>query len=384
VCRPVPANTLRAGILLFGAVVLDLPYSLLSTFSYRDRFLSFAGAVLSKGVLGKGFTFTQWLRGWPVPRRLSKIGGMAHPGDPRLSGMMHRLVPGLAVGLATGLATGLALSLVVLFNGGTGQAAEQTLTRLDAPLAACAPHFQDAADVTHDAGDNLFRSADGTRFLASDLRFSGPKAPQPASRATPAGQEPVELAALPLGPPNRWGLVPAWIVASRTSGAYLWQARRLEEGVAVFAPEHGTAACADALRAAEGRARRAGAGIWQPDSAGPIYSSDLPKSFKDAGGRYVIVRGRIVSLGKTRRTRYLNFGKYWKTDLTGTVKTTDEEVFNTALSADGWTLDTLAGQFVELRGIVEHRDGPHIALRFPEQLVVLEDKRAGRDGQGNN
>jgi hypothetical protein len=177
---------------------------------------------------------------------------------------------------------------------------------------------------------------------------------------------------------DRWERIPAWIVSGdgnskRAGDARLWQEIVLERGEAVFAPERAGADCAAALRRAEGKARRAGLGIWRDKGAGLIFSAARPRSFEDAAGRYVIVRGRIVSLGKTRSTRYLNFGKYWKTDVTGTLKSADEEAFNAVLGRSGRSLDGLSGAFVELRGIVENRDGPHIALRHPEQLVVLDD-----------
>ena len=54
------------------------------------------------------------------------------------------------------------------------------------------------------------------------------------------------------------------------------------------------------------------------------------------------------------------------------------------LRESGWTLDALEGQVVEIRGSVQERDGPSMVLRHPEQLVVLNDKRAGRDGQSSN
>lgn len=278
----------------------------------------------------------------------------------------------------------LSLGLAVGLGPGAGLAAETESAGGPHGAVACAPDPVAGVGVTYDASENLFLAADGSRYLATDLRNSGQEAghPEPAAGDAPLRQG--HLVAVPLGPPDRWGLVPAWIVEMRAGQAILWQAQKLEDGRAVFAPDHGKGACARALRAAESRARQAGRGIWARDGQGRIHSTALPESFKSASGRYIIARGRIVSLGKTSRTRYLNFGKYWKTDVTGQLTVADEDVFNAALGSAGWSLDALAGRFVEMRGIVEQKDGPLITLRHPEQLVVLEDKRAGRDGQGNN
>ncbi|MEO9526684.1 hypothetical protein [Roseibium sp.] len=240
-------------------------------------------------------------------------------------------------------------------------------------LPACVGEAESAVEVIHEPDDNLFRSADGTRYVATDLRDEVDLGPPRVREAETSDRAGFAGRAVPLGPPDRWNRVPAWIVVDRDGKGRLWQAERFEQGLAVFAPARAQAACADALRRAEGRARRAGVGVWRNKGAGLAFSAVRPKSFQTAAGRYVIVRGRIVSLGKTDSTRYLNFGRYWKTDLTGTLKTSDEEEFDTVLGRSGRSLDDLAGRFVELRGTVEDRDGPHIALRHPEQLVVLDD-----------
>lgn len=254
----------------------------------------------------------------------------------------------------------------------TIQTAQAELTAKTA-LTACIGVLDGGVEVTYEPLENLFVSEDGSRYVAAELREvsqDGPETDRPVDYQDQAG---LSGMAVPIGPPDRWNRVPAWIVVDRGGDARLWQAERIGKGQAVFAPFQAGAACAQALRLAESRARRAGAGAWRNKGAGLAFSSARPKSFQNAAGRYVIVRGRIVSLGKTSRTRYLNFGRYWKTDLTGTLKTSDEDAFNMALGRSGWSLDDLAGRFVELRGTVENRDGPHIALRHPEQLVVLDD-----------
>jgi len=259
---------------------------------------------------------------------------------------------------------------VALSSAGTGLAAE---AGHGGALAACAVELAKAVSVSFDPAENLFLSGDGTRYFAADLRFPDRAATGSGPSVQTGGASAEGYSAVALGAPNRWDMTPAWIVAEQTGTAHLWQARQLELGRAIFAPGFGTGPCAAALRRAESRARRAGAGIWQENGAVRIYSTDRPGLLEAAAGHYVIARGRIVSLGKTRRTRYLNFGKYWKTDVTGTLKTAEEELFSAALGGSAGTLDALAGRFVELRGVVELKDGPLITLRHPEQLVVLDD-----------
>lgn len=256
----------------------------------------------------------------------------------------------------------------------------------------CAGVREQTVQVTFDSSEALFVSAAGDRFLASDIEMpvqaSGQAGGEDARRNTLQAylesRPDLELAAVAAGPENRWGLTPGWVFVSDDGHSALLQEQLLKAGVAIFAPGHAGAECADALRAAETQASLARAGLWGETSPRLVYSAAAPKSFSDASGHYVIARGRIVSLGKTRSTRYLNFGKYWKTDFTVTLKASAEDDVNTALGRSGWTLDALEGQVVEIRGSVQERDGPSMVLRHPEQLVVLNDKRAGRDGQSSN
>lgn len=263
------------------------------------------------------------------------------------------------------------------------------------PLAVadvCAGAPEKAVPVTYDSDEALFVSTSGERFFVSDIqlpiKISGPASGQGGGRNTLQAffeaRPDLKVTATAAGPENRWGLTPGWVFVSSGGRSALLQAELLKAGIAIFAPDRAGAACADALRAAETQASQARTGLWAERAPRLVYSTAAPESFSSASGHYVIARGRIVSLGKTRSTRYLNFGNYWKTDFTVTLKASDEDDVNMALGRSGWTLDALEGQVVEIRGSVQDRDGPSMVLRHPEQLVVLNDKRAGRDGQSSN
>lgn len=226
----------------------------------------------------------------------------------------------------------------------------------------------------------LFHDADGQPYFAAEVHSKANDAPPLAGiavfRAT--------LSAYPLGPPNRWGQRPAWIVGTSGTTRFLLQAELLENGRAVYMPKLSTGGCAGYLRQMERNAERSGLGLWQDGKQLPVYSAAVPDALLKAAGRYVIVRGRIVSLGKTRSTRYLNFGRYWKKDFTVTLANKDTDDVLAAVTDDGWSFEELAGRIVEIRGVIDVRDGPLIAWHRAEQLVVLEEKRAGRDVQNQN
>ena len=252
-------------------------------------------------------------------------------------------------------------------------------------LKACAQESSEAVSLVEKNPDGVYVGISGQRYLPVDLRSA-----KSARRLTGDGHETEDLEylrhlkAIPAGPANRWGLVPAWIVEVREGSRFLVQAIRLERGEALFAPGLAGAACADLLRRAERSARAQKIGIWSDLGSSPLRATWRPKEFEGLTGHYVIARGRIVSLGKTRSTRYLNFGNFWKTDFTVTWKSADEESFDLALGRSGWSIDDLKGKTVEVRGVVQMRDGPLITLHHPEQLVVLENKRAARGGRNSN
>ncbi len=250
--------------------------------------------------------------------------------------------------------------------------AENSLYERQAAAQPCIAGSSSPIPVRYDAQDGHFHAKSGVRFFASELRFgSGMSSAEDRAPFASIGQR-EDLEAVPLGPANRWGLVPAWIVRSGAHGVSLLQAELLGKGDAFFAPQHSNGLCAEALRGLERDARRSEVGLWQANAPQVVFSTKAPKTFEGMSGHYVIARGRVVSLGKTRTTRYLNFGNYWKTDFTATLKVSDEEAFNATLAQTGWDVEALKGRVVELRGTLQEKDGPHIALHLPEQLVVLE------------
>lgn len=253
-----------------------------------------------------------------------------------------------------------------------------------AALTSCVSGETSAIDVTVTSEAGLFVDADGYRYFATEISswHIEPRSADASPSSSEGGQ--ARLVAVPAGEPNRWGFIPAWIIDHTDRRPRLYQTEQLLTGNALFSPDIAASECAMSLRRAEGVARRAKSGSWGTAGGARVFSGAAPASFQGNAGRYVIARGRIVSLGKTRSTRYLNFGRYWKTDLTVTLKSSDETAFNEGLGADGWQIDDLTGLFVEVRGVLQEKDGPLIALRHPEQIRVLEGKRAGRGGQNSN
>lgn len=236
-------------------------------------------------------------------------------------------------------------------------------------LEQCLDLTQERFAVTGPDGEGLYHSDDGTRFFPADVTPFAPMDRETRDSTGPKGR----AFAVGLGPPNRWDLVPAWIVVEVGEEVSLLQADMLAEGRALFMPDYSNEACAGFLRAQEQTAQAGRSGLWGENGAGFLFAAQMPDLIETAAGDYGIVHGPIVSLGKTRSTRYLNFGNYWKKDFTVTMDAAAETALQDVLGRSGKRVETLAGQEVEVRGIIQIWDGPHIELRHPAQLFVLED-----------
>ncbi|WP_346892676.1 hypothetical protein [uncultured Roseibium sp.] len=245
----------------------------------------------------------------------------------------------------------------------------------DRALRLClgdAAEISDPVPVTAGEDGIVFRSAAGQGFVLADVVTPGG-----TDEDTTTAQRSSEAAgsrylAYRAGPENRWGLAPAWVVSERGTDRVLVQQELLSSGMSLVAPNLGTADCTSALKWSETVARRAGRGFWQD---GKILSTRTPEALLERAGHYIVAAGRIVSLGKTARTRYLNFGFRWKSDFTVTLKVSEEEAFDAVLAKRNVRVADLEGVAVLVRGVIQVRDGPYMELTHPGQLDVIDFKK---------
>lgn len=244
----------------------------------------------------------------------------------------------------------------------------------DRALRLClgdAVEISEPVPVTAGEDSIVFRSADGQGFVLADVVVTDGAEQEGTTRAVSedAGSRYLAYRA---GPDNRWGLAPAWVVFEQGNERILVQQALLTSGAALVAPNLGTADCTSTLKWSEAVARRAGRGFWQD---GKILSTRTPSALLERAGHYVVAAGRIVSLGKTARTRYLNFGFRWKSDFTVTLKVSEEEAFDTVLANRNVRVADLEGAAVLVRGVIQVRDGPYMELEHPGQLDVIDFKK---------
>lgn len=125
-------------------------------------------------------------------------------------------------------------------------------------------------------------------------------------------------------------------------------------------------ACLPDLSAAETKARAQKLGIW----ADPYYRvrrADRPADFASLAGHYELAEGRVLQSEKTGGRVYLNFGRYFKEDLTAVIDSRALALF----ASEQLDPLKLGGALVRVRGWVDLQDGPRIAITHPEQIEVL-------------
>ena len=165
---------------------------------------------------------------------------------------------------------------------------------------------------------------------------------------------------------DRYGRVLAQVFVTGDNAGWVQRQMLLEAGMARVYTFPDNRACAAELYAAEGRARTAALGIW----ADPYYRvrrADRPADFATLAGHYEVVEGRVLKAEKTGGRVYLNFGRYYKEDFTAVIEAGSLRLF----TSDGLDPLQLGGALVRVRGWVELRDGPRIAITHPEQIEVL-------------
>jgi endonuclease YncB( thermonuclease family) len=239
---------------------------------------------------------------------------------------------------------------------------------------------------THDVA----RVIDGETLALDDgreVRLIGALAPQPDASIAPDAWPPALAAKRALQAligeqavmlryegrrQDRYGRVLAQVFVASAgnaqSGADRWlQEAMVRAGQARAYALPGNGACLRDLTAAEAEARDAGRGLWARETYRVRAASDVTALLR-LTGRFAVVEGRIDKVGRTAKTIYLNFSADWRHDFTASLAAAPVEREPGGISrADG-----LAGHRVRVRGWIERRNGPLIALGSLDEVEVLD------------
>jgi endonuclease YncB( thermonuclease family) len=170
-----------------------------------------------------------------------------------------------------------------------------------------------------------------------------------------------------LGPDHdRYGGLVAFVFAGEAEESV--QQTLLAQGAARVSARVGNMACAEALLAAEGKARAGGRGLWSDPNFAPLPAQD-PARLKGERGQFALVEGKVLSVRVSGGTLYMNFGRRWTEGFSIVIP----RRFQHAFTAAGIELKQLAGRRIRVRGWIEQRRGPIIEADAPEQIELTGD-----------
>lgn len=159
--------------------------------------------------------------------------------------------------------------------------------------------------------------------------------------------------------PDRWGRLEAVLAVQGSAGEVLLAELLVEEGVAVWRGDSPlttrmagselvsalSGSYRERLLALEGDARRARRGGWGGASPMPLAAEDRAR-LKQYEGRYVVIVGRVTSVGERRKMTFINFGDVWSRDFSVFITRDDWD----RMAKEGVTGESLKGRRVMVRG----------------------------------
>lgn len=243
--------------------------------------------------------------------------------------------------------------------------------------------FSDECTLTFEETGTVENILDGDSLRLTDgriVRLAGIEAPKPFLVRPGADIEAVadtahrtleqlasgEPVAIHPGDParDRHGRFLAHVALA--DGTWL-QAAMIGRGLARVRPFAGEDACLEGLRVEERKARRHRRGLWRIREFYPVSAYD--PSLIERNGVYVLVEGRVISVGHGNRVDFLNFGHVWRRDFTVLVGAPTAE----RLAELGRSTDSMVGKRVRVRGVIEENGGPAIRLNNPGEIEILSE-----------
>ncbi|MET0741923.1 MAG: DNA-binding protein [Microvirga sp.] len=185
------------------------------------------------------------------------------------------------------------------------------------------------------------------------------------------------------GPPDRWDRQPSALATGDGPGNGPATSPRdppedfatalVRAGLALVDAGVAETHCAPDLLVAEAQARERSLGIWDQDRYKPLDAAQRD-GLRERAGTFVLVEGRVRSVGERPQTTYLNFGGAWAEDFTIIIS----KKTWTRLTERGLTPDSLRGRRVRARGVLEAWQGTALRIRAPEMIERIEDRSPGR------
>jgi endonuclease YncB( thermonuclease family) len=268
-------------------------------------------------------------------------------------------------------------------------------------LAATAPTLSPALGATPCLGlepgptHSVTRVLDGETVVLDntrELRLIGALAPRALDADAEPGAWPMEgaateaLRALVLGKSielrfageraDRYGRLQAHAFLIEDAARRWVQGALLQQGHARAYALVGDRDCAENLLAAERPAREARRGLWAA-AAYQVQPADGSADLMRLRTTFQIVEGRIVSVGLTRGSIYLNFDRNWQRGFSVSLRRNDSALLG-AYAADPRSLE---GRRVRVRGWIERRGGAPVIDMSAGGLIEVPETPARPDSR---
>lgn len=223
-------------------------------------------------------------------------------------------------------------------------------------------------------------SDDGSLVLAQGqlAKMSGLRLPETEAHRRQAAdllrvhkEKPVSIEGL--GEKDRWGRLPVRIRFMSNKTVVDLSHVLVEAGLALVDPGAGPVFCQPELLAFEETAREQRLGLWAEARYNPIQA-ERTELLRERVGSFVIVEGRVRSIGERKQTTYLNFGGHWAEDFTIIIP---RKVW-TLMAERGLGAAVLKGQKIRARGILQSWQGTALTIEMPEMIERLEGKHLPR------
>jgi micrococcal nuclease len=229
------------------------------------------------------------------------------------------------------------------------------------PQASLPVMVEDVVDAV------TLRLGDGRAVRLGNVRAPegpGRVATETALRALAAGQTVRLYRASQIA--DRHGRITAQVVVESAVGAHRWiQADLAAAGlVYAFPDDHTMPQVAAQLLTLEAGARSAGRGLWG-SSANYILAGSDPGTITDG---FHLVEGKVLAIGESRHSLFLNFGADYRSDFTIVVQRSDRDGFAKGLR----DVRALQGRHIRVRGYVFRRGGPAIRAMHQQVIEILE------------
>jgi hypothetical protein len=172
---------------------------------------------------------------------------------------------------------------------------------------------------------------------------------------------------------DRWDRTSVRIWSSGEASALDWAHGLVEAGLALVDAGTEGIFCQPELFALEATARERRLGVWADDRYKPLDANQSER-LRERIGSFVLVEGRVRSIGERKQRTYLNFGGLWAEDFTIIIpKATWKQMSDRGLGAD-----SLKGRRIRARGILQPWQGTAFSIVIPDMIERLEGDRLPR------